>query len=215
MNLPNRITTARIIASLGLFAFLAWTDTCAGPEWWPPLVAGSVLIIVVATDALDGHYARKLGQITDFGRIADPVADKLALSGSFIFLTSTDWAQPWLPTWVVVLIVGREFLVTGLRGFVEARGVAFPSRMDGKVKMVVQCVAIPTLFAWRMLTNGADMGWDGPAIPVLIDVAEFLTLLAVWLGLGLALTSGGRYVVAAAQAVGPPVAQHRAVIVLE
>ena len=77
MNLPNKITLGRFFIALIMFAVLIWTDTCSGPQVWAPAVAGIIFILAVATDALDGYYARKLGQMSDFGRIADPVVDKV------------------------------------------------------------------------------------------------------------------------------------------
>lgn len=199
MNLPNRITMGRFALALLLFAYLVATDSCAGPSPWAPAIAGAGFILAVATDALDGHYARKLGQQTDFGRIADPVVDKVIVSGAFIFLCSEPWARGYVPVWMVVLVVCREFLVTGLRGYIEARGVAFPARWDGKLKMVLQCAAIPAVFLVRALDLGPGQGW-----PAVMNGAEWLALVLVWTAFVLTLTSGARYVVAAAQVLRQP-----------
>lgn len=193
MNLPNSITLGRFALALVLFGYLIWTDTCAGPSPWPPVIAGGAFILVVVTDALDGYLARKLNQLSDFGRIADPVVDKVLVCGALIFLTSAEWARETLPVWVVVLVITREFMVSGLRGFIEAKGVAFPARWDGKIKMVLQCVVIPAIFAQRAL----DLGW--PEQTTLVRLIDGVALGSVWLMFVVTLTSGARYVAAAAR----------------
>ncbi len=195
MNLPNKITVGRFGVALLMFAVLVWTDTCAGPDWWAPAVAGGIFILAVATDALDGYYARKLGQSSDFGRIADPVVDKVIVSGAFIFLASAEWARPYVPVWMVVIIVSREFLVNGLRGYIEARGVAFPARWDGKLKMILQCIAIPAVF----LVRTVDLAFGPEQYRWLWQVSLGLAWVFVWGSFALTVVSGARYVTAAAQ----------------
>jgi len=192
MNLPNRITMGRLGLALIFFAFFKVAALASSPEWWKPAVAGALFVLAVATDALDGYYARKLGLQTDFGRIADPVVDKIIVSGGFIFLAASGWAREVVPTWVVVLIISREFMVTSLRGFIEARGVAFPARWDGKLKMVSQCVAIPAVFLWRTV----DLGWPGERL--LEQSALVFAVTMIWLTFALTMVSGLRYVLAAA-----------------
>ncbi len=194
MNLPNKITLGRFGIALIMFALLIWTDTCAGPDWWVPAAAGGIFILAVATDALDGYYARKLGQMSDFGRIADPVVDKVIVCGAFIFLASAEWARAYIPVWMAVLIVSREFLVNGLRGYIEARGVAFPARWDGKLKMILQCVAIPAVFVVRTV----DLAW-GTSVPWLWQFSVGLAYIFIWSAFVLTLVSGARYVTAAAE----------------
>ncbi len=195
MNLPNTITMGRFALALVLFGYLFGTDVCAGPEWWPPAIAGIGFILVVITDALDGYYARKLNQMTAFGRIADPVVDKVLVSGALIFLSSAAWARSMHPFLVLitVVVVGREFMVSGLRGFIEARGVAFPARWDGKLKMVLQCIAVPALFFQRM----NDLGWPGTTW--LVQSMNVIAVGSLWLMFLVTLSSGARYVVAAAR----------------
>jgi CDP-diacylglycerol--glycerol-3-phosphate 3-phosphatidyltransferase len=194
VNLPNKITMGRFGIALIMFAVLIWTDTCSGPEAWAPAVAGGIFILAVSTDALDGYYARKLGQMSDFGRIADPVVDKVIVCGAFIFLSSVDWARAFIPVWMTVLIVAREFLVNGLRGYIESRGVAFPARWDGKLKMILQCIAIPAVF----LVRTVDL-WLGPSVVWLWQLSLGLAFVFVWGSFLLTIGSGVRYVMAAAK----------------
>lgn len=193
MNLPNRITLGRFVLALGFFAFFVLADLEHAPQAWKPLAAGSVFVLAVASDALDGYYARKLGLQSDFGRIADPVVDKVIVSGGLILLASCTWARPWLPPWMVVLVIGREFMVNGLRGFIEARGVAFPARWDGKLKMVLQCIVVPLVFAWRALDLAlpGQAGW--------LRLVDWTALAVTWLMFGVTMLSGARYVAAAAR----------------
>jgi CDP-diacylglycerol--glycerol-3-phosphate 3-phosphatidyltransferase len=192
MNLPNKITISRFGVAILLFGLLVWTDTCSGPDWRWPAWAGSIFILAVATDALDGYYARKLGQQSDFGRIADPVVDKIIVCGAFIFLASVNWPEAYVPVWMAVVIVSREFLVNGLRGYIEARGVAFPSRWDGKLKMILQCVAVPAVF----LVRTVDLAL-GPEHWLFVT-AHWIAIISVWLSFAITVVSGARYVQAAA-----------------
>ncbi len=193
MNLPNRITMGRFALALLFFAFLEFARVDVAPEWWKPAAAAAMFILAVATDALDGYLARKLGLQSDFGRIADPVVDKVIVAGGMIFLTAFAWGRAVLPIWMVVLIISREFMVSGLRGFIEARGVAFPARWDGKLKMILQCIAIPAIFVQRAVDLGA------PGERWLVLSFEWLVLLSVWLTFALTMISGARYVTAAAR----------------
>jgi CDP-diacylglycerol--glycerol-3-phosphate 3-phosphatidyltransferase len=193
VNLPNRITVGRLILALLFFAFFKYASLADASEWWKPAVAGGIFVLAVATDALDGYYARKLGLQTDFGRIADPVVDKIIVAGGLIFLTATSWAAEVVPVWMVVLIIGREFMVSGLRGFIEARGVAFPSRWDGKLKMILQCIAIPAVFLNRMV----DLGW--PTEKWIGTAIHWFAYSMVWATFVLTMTSGFSYVREAAR----------------
>ncbi|HZL99173.1 MAG TPA: CDP-diacylglycerol--glycerol-3-phosphate 3-phosphatidyltransferase [Planctomycetota bacterium] len=195
MNLPNRITVGRLVLALLFFAFFKYASLADAAEWWKPAIACAIFVLAVATDALDGYYARKLGLQTDFGRIADPVVDKIIVAGGLIFLTATSWASAVVPVWMVVLIIGREFMVSGLRGFIEAKGVAFPSRWDGKLKMILQCIAIPAVFLHRMV----ELGWPGERWRWLASAIDWFAVITVWATFVLTMTSGFSYVRRAAQ----------------
>lgn len=150
---PNRITMLRFVGSLVLFAVLSvfGEDPPAVLEPW--IVAAFWLFIVIAaTDFLDGWLARRGNTITSFGRIADPFVDKVLIIGVMVYLAVLPWSQRWFPAWIVVAVVAREFLVTGIRGYVESLGLAFPADWFGKIKMIVQCIAVGIvlgLYAFR------------------------------------------------------------------
>jgi CDP-diacylglycerol---glycerol-3-phosphate 3-phosphatidyltransferase len=134
-NLPNQLTSLRLLLSCVMFGLIHW-------EYY---LASFVLFIIAAgTDWLDGYLARKYNLVTTLGRILDPFADKVIICGTFIFLASIPAMQavPWaLQPWMVVVIVGRELLVTALRSFLEQRDADFSAQFSGKVKMVLQCFA--------------------------------------------------------------------------
>ncbi len=139
---PNRITLLRFVGSLVLFAILERVGDeldesalYAGLAFW-------LFLTIAATDYLDGYLARRGNLITSFGRIADPFVDKMLVIGAMVYLAVLDWSNQWFPAWIVVVVVAREFLVTGIRGYVESQGLAFPADWFGKVKMIVQCIAI-------------------------------------------------------------------------
>lgn len=140
---PNRLTALRFVGALVLFAGLQLfgADAPADMGTWLP-VCFFLFLVVAATDAADGYIARKYGQITAFGRVADPFVDKILVLGTLIFLTTMDWSATYIPAWIVVVVLAREFLVTGLRGYVESLGVEFPADWFGKIKMILQCIAI-------------------------------------------------------------------------
>jgi CDP-diacylglycerol--glycerol-3-phosphate 3-phosphatidyltransferase len=91
---------------------------------------------------LDGWLARRGKHITTFGRIADPFVDKVLVLGAMIFLAVLPWSRSYFPAWIVVVVLAREFLVTGIRGWAESAGLEFPADWFGKVKMFVQCWAV-------------------------------------------------------------------------
>ena len=181
LNVPNQLTVMRLILSVVLFCFVA----C---QWY---LTGMVLFLIAAgTDWLDGYYARRYGLVTTLGRILDPFADKVIICGTFIFLVAVPamgelaWG---LRAWMVVVIVGRELLVTALRSFLEERGADFSAKMPGKLKMVLQCVAACTALVYLSYV-------DKTTVPIWI---VWLLIASLWSAVLLTVYSGAGYVVAA------------------
>lgn len=139
---PNRITALRLGGAIVLFCIFAFYGKGLDENKTMMRVAFWLFVLTAATDALDGYLARRNQLITAFGRIADPFVDKVLVVGSMVYLAVMDWSRPWFPAWVVVVIVAREFLVTGIRGYVESVGREFPADWSGKLKMIFQCAAI-------------------------------------------------------------------------
>lgn len=133
LNLPNAITLSRFVLALILFG-LIWT----GRYWQTSTV---VFIVAALTDFLDGYLARRYGQVTVLGRILDPFVDKIIICGAFIFLMG--WQDSGVGAWVTFTIIAREMFITQLRAFMEQHGIDFSAKWSGKIKMGVQCVAVP------------------------------------------------------------------------
>ncbi len=179
MTLANKVTAARFVLSIFYFALLAYTvhrrDAAV-------MTAAFVLFNVVAwTDLLDGYLARKYGQVTHFGRIADPMVDKILVCGSFIFFLRIDPLPEVIATWIVVVVLAREFLVSGIRGAVEAAGVPFGATFWGKQKTLVQSATVGTALGYAAWLPGER--WT-----------RVLTLALMWLTLASTVVSGAAYV---------------------
>lgn len=141
MNLPNYLSFARIvIVPLLVVALL----TPVADRWFG--ISGYALAIIIFliasfTDILDGHLARRRNQVSTLGKFLDPIADKLLVSAALIVLVEKHLA----PSWAVVIILGREFIITGLRSVAAAEGIVIQAQSIGKLKMWAQCVAIVAL----------------------------------------------------------------------
>ncbi len=132
MNLPNGLTVGRMCLTPALVILLA------GGAWGPAL---AVFIVAMATDALDGYLARSRGLETDFGKLMDPIADKLLTGAAFVCLAAIERIDPW----AVALILTREVAVSGIRLVARRQGVVISANRLGKAKTVVQTVAIIVL----------------------------------------------------------------------
>jgi CDP-diacylglycerol--glycerol-3-phosphate 3-phosphatidyltransferase len=142
MNLPNSLTLTRIcLAPLLVVVLLTNFEgrTILGVP--NELVGAAIFAVASVTDWLDGYLARRRKQITAFGQVIDPSADKLLTCAALISLVRMEYASAWM----VTVIIGREFAVTALRQLAYARGVAMPASPLGKIKMVAQVVAILAL----------------------------------------------------------------------
>ncbi|MBX3467363.1 MAG: CDP-diacylglycerol--glycerol-3-phosphate 3-phosphatidyltransferase [Planctomycetes bacterium] len=195
-NLPNLITGSRLVLAVALFVILGGIDAALRhADVADPLhrvvkgfgahdrlllnVCLAIFVTAAISDILDGHIARRWGLQTDFGRIVDPFADKVIVCGAFVQLVPFREAQ--IASWMVVVILARELLVDGLRGFAESRGVAFPAMASGKLKMTLQSACISwILFA---LANLSGEPW-----------ARWVTLTLVWSALAVTVFSGLQYV---------------------
>ena len=141
MNLPNALTLLRIFIVPLLVVVLL---TPFSENWFgvPRHIFGVSLFLAAAlTDYLDGQFARRRGQVTRLGQLLDPIADKLLISAALISLVENQLA----PAWAVVIIVGREFAVTGLRSIAAADGLVISASRMGKFKMLVQVVTVALL----------------------------------------------------------------------
>lgn len=191
MNFPTTLTVARIfLVPILVVVLLAppsrWADTPFfspnGPALREMLGVG-IFLLASLTDFFDGWLARRRNQVTTLGTLLDPIADKLLTSAAFISLVQMSGPNgfPVAPAWMVVIIVGREFVISGLRSILATRGVALPASSLGKLKTVSEMVAIVLLILTNSLERWGRFG--------------FLGVGALWLSMFLALFSGADYVV--------------------
>jgi CDP-diacylglycerol--glycerol-3-phosphate 3-phosphatidyltransferase len=176
MNLPNSLTVTRIcLVPLLVVVLLTKFEGRQILGIPTELVGAGIFGLASLTDWADGYLARRRKQITPLGQVIDPLADKLLTSAAFISLVQMGLA----PAWMVAVIIGREFAVTGLRSLMYARGVAIPASPLGKVKMIAQVVAILALI----------LSSAGPAA----DVLWWIGQTALWIVVVAALVSAADY----------------------
>jgi len=171
-NVPNVLTMSRLPLSVLLFA-------CISSEWWP----AALLTFGVAslTDWIDGWWARKFDQMSAFGRTFDPLIDKVLVAGAFIYLMPVRNAG--LAPWMVTVVIGRELLITGIRGYVESLGKKFGADWFGKLKMILQCVVLLVILVVMSLRGQA---WAEQAIGLLqsVQMIVIYAMLAATIGSG-------------------------------
>jgi CDP-diacylglycerol---glycerol-3-phosphate 3-phosphatidyltransferase len=173
MNLANKITIARMLLIPLFILFFAeyplWLTENSGffgfIHVYGIYIALGVFLLASATDKLDGYIARKYNQITNLGKLLDPLADKLLISVALIMMVQSGMVA----TWIAVAIIAREFVITGLRMVASEQGIALSADSLGKWKMVLQVIAIAAVlldnYPFQLIT--------------MIQVDEFLMLAAV------------------------------------
>jgi len=141
MNIPNQLTLLRILAIPAMIVFFA-----IGTPWaW--VVAGILFALAAATDFLDGHLARLLHQVSNFGKLIDPLADKLLVAVACLVCSATvaNDGAVLLSVWVTMLLICRELTISSLRAVVAQQGQAIASDWSGKIKTIIQDVGLPFL----------------------------------------------------------------------
>ena len=165
MNLPNKLTMLRIIAIPVFIVVLMLEFRYA---------ATIIFILAAATDALDGHIARKHNLVSNFGKLMDPLADKLLVMAALVCLVELGDVAAWM----VVLILAREFAVTGLRQVAVEQGIVIAAAHTGKIKTITQMIAIPLL----LLDN-----WPFAYIGIPMDT------IFLWIAVIMTVVSGTEY----------------------
>lgn len=162
LNAPLAVTWLRVLAIPGLMALLLIDpDSIPGGRWW----AFGVFVGAVLTDWVDGRLARSLGQVTVLGSFLDSLADKLLISAALVALIETDQ----MTAWAAIIIISREFAVTGLRLIAAAEDLIIPAGNLGRWKMTSQSLAL----AWIIAPGGPHVVED-----ILLYIALFLTILS-------------------------------------
>lgn len=167
MNLPNKLTIFRVIL-IPFFVLFLLVDITAYDKW----IALAIFIIASLTDFLDGHIARKYNLVTNFGKFMDPLADKLLVCSALICLIELDR----IPSWIVIVIIAREFIISGFRLVASDNGVVIAASYWGKFKTTFQIVMICLMIA--------DL-----------SPLYFLTQIVMWIALALTVISLADYLV--------------------
>jgi CDP-diacylglycerol--glycerol-3-phosphate 3-phosphatidyltransferase len=162
MNLPNKLTIFRVIL-IPFFVFFLLSNAAGDMSKW---IALAIFIIASLTDMLDGKIARKYNLITDFGKFMDPLADKMLVCSAMIALVGLQK----IPSWIVIIIISREFIISGFRLIAADKGVVIAASYWGKFKTVFQMTMVILMIA------------DLPALSV-------LTQIVMWIALALTVVS--------------------------
>ncbi|TWT28216.1 CDP-diacylglycerol--glycerol-3-phosphate 3-phosphatidyltransferase [Planomicrobium sp. CPCC 101110] len=178
MNIPNKITISRILLipifmAVMLIDFNWGTMTLFGATMpVTHFVGGMIFLFASLTDWVDGYYARKYNLVTTFGKFLDPLADKLLVSAALIILVELGFA----PSWVVILIISREFAVTGLRLVLAGEGEVVAAGGLGKIKTTAQIIAIITLLLHNTIFTAINI----PFAEIMLYIALIFTVWSGW-----------------------------------
>jgi cardiolipin synthase len=178
LTLPNLLTYGRIVAVPAVVACMYWQDVLQGGAWlrW---LALTIFIIAGITDILDGYFARMWGQQSSFGRMLDPIADKLLVASCLLMLAADGTIRGW-SLWAAIIILCREILVSGLREYLAELRVSVPVSWLAKLKTVLQLVAIGFLLA-------------GEAGDRIVPFVSLIGLTLLWIAALLTLYTGYDY----------------------
>ncbi len=230
-NLPNLLTCLRLLLAAGFFVILSAHPYAAhhrerelsatGDFDGVLIFAAAVFVLAAITDALDGYLARRWNCVSVFGRVMDPFADKILIIGAFALLASKHFVvetaaiggvgpstggrgmASFVESWMVIVIVARELLVTSLRAVVESKGVSFAATLSGKLKMVLQSVCVPVVLVYLARPVGPvprplmPDGVSGSAQ----DVFAIATRWLVWFTIAVTLWSAVPYLRRAVRAM--------------
>ncbi|MHC5023759.1 MAG: CDP-alcohol phosphatidyltransferase family protein [Planctomycetota bacterium] len=191
-HLPNALTILRLILAGGFFAALnSYRYPDAHVAW--ANVSIVVFVAAVITDALDGYFARKWSVQSTFGRIMDPFCDKVLVLGAFVYLAGPRFVVPeWVQEgsfftmatgvypWMVVVILARELLVTGIRGVIESMGISFGSNWSGKWKMILQSICVPIVLFLVVNFRTHETPWAMWSCHLLV---YGMVIITVWSGM--------------------------------
>jgi CDP-diacylglycerol--glycerol-3-phosphate 3-phosphatidyltransferase len=191
MTLANKVTSIRFLLCILYYILLSMAAGKPSAARDVTLLATIFALnqVIAWTDLLDGYLARKYKEVTHFGRIADPLVDKILVVGSFIFFLVLDPLPKIFTAWFAVVVLGREFLVSGIRGAMEAAGIPFPASVWGKIKTAIQNVTVGTGLGYACWFPEAR--WT-----------ELLTIGLMWATLVATVMSGVTYVLSARKFLG-------------
>lgn len=167
MNLPNKLTIARMVAvPFFIITFMM--------EYY--LIAFTIFALASLTDMLDGHIARKYNMITNFGKIMDPLADKILVYSAFCLMINS-----LVPAWMLIIILAREFIISGMRTVAASEGIVIAAGMSGKIKTVLQMIAVILLLLVCALPN--------------VNILHIAATVFLWASLIMTVYSGIEYII--------------------
>ena len=190
--IPNLLTLLRAGMAMGFFVILEFYRF---PDQGVVAanIALALFVLAASTDALDGHLARKWNVTSSFGRIMDPLCDKILVIGAFVYLcgsrfTIPDWEQTEAPfqmatgvySWMVVMVISRELFVTTVRAVAEGSGVEFGAKSLGKIKMVFQSIAVPCILFLAVNLPATTYPWSGWTCAVLAWMTIGITIWSAY-----------------------------------
>lgn len=167
MNLPNKLTLGRVIA-VPFFVAAYMLHFYA--------VALILFILASITDMLDGKIARARGLVTNFGKIMDPLADKILVYSAFALMVGDGT----VPAWMLIIILAREFAISGMRSVAASEGIVIAAGMSGKIKTVLQMIAVPLLI----------LALSVPSVPIIMTLGQIF----LWASLVMTVYSGCEYI---------------------
>ena len=183
LNLPNSLTVSRLVlTAVFVVGFMLGTQNGYG-------IALFAFVVAAITDFLDGYLARRMGLVTSLGKLLDPIADKILTASAFIFLCAHE--QRLCPVWVVVVILAREFLVTGLRQIAVEKGQVIAADWSGKWKTTFQIGYCSTALTWLFLEA---LGQQECFLGHITRPDSWVMPSFLWLSLALTILSGLQYV---------------------
>jgi CDP-diacylglycerol---glycerol-3-phosphate 3-phosphatidyltransferase len=171
-NVPNILTLSRLPLAAALFICISYE------AWFAALV---VFGIAALTDWIDGWWARRFNQQSTFGRVFDPLTDKILLGGAFIFLVPVRESE--MKAWMATVVICRELLITGVRGYVESLGKKFGADWFGKLKTVLQCISLAVILG---VLSVRGQSWAESHLDLLkaLQFALLYAMLAATVGSG-------------------------------
>ncbi len=178
MNLPNKLTIARVVA-VPFFIVLYWYGFYFS--------AFALFILASFTDYLDGAIARKYGLITNFGKIMDPLADKILVYSAFCLMVEDGT----VPGWMLIVILAREFVVGGMRTVAASEGIVIAAGIWGKIKTVLQMIAVPLLLLVSVFQSGNGILAISPEA---LSVWSMAAMGFLWASVVMTIVSGIEYV---------------------
>lgn len=177
MNLANKITVSRLflVVAMIVLVLICSGDSSLANYGWAKIVAGGIFLVAALTDFLDGHIARSKNMVTTFGKFLDPIADKVLINSTFILFTAEIFPNIRLSVIITIIMVARDIIVDAIRMIAVEKQVVIAASKWGKLKTVMQIVALGTLFfiPVKYIDVGYVLAWVAAAVSLLSGIDYF------------------------------------------